>query len=173
MSRRLPLALALLVAACAAQPPAGPGPWTGYQPRTTAHLTGSVAVNPLGYRPRSGVPPQGSVRDVPGYVTNALKAELRRAGAGLDSKRCVLDGTIRDFKVDPAGAEQHYGVDIHYVLTVGRTVEFDQAFGTTFTVARGQSVDRAVDDAIAKNLNFLLKDDWFQTLLVRECSGRA
>ncbi|MGK9234866.1 hypothetical protein KXS07_24165 [Inquilinus limosus] len=172
MPRRLPLALAFLVAACAVQPP-GPGPRTGYQPRTTTHLTGSIAVNPMGYQPRGGVAPQGSVRDVSGYVTNALKAELRRAGAGLNSARCVLDGTIRDFKVDRAGAEEHYGVDIRYVLTVGNTVEFDQAFGTTFTVARGQSVDRAVDDAIAKNLNFLLKDDWFQTLLVRECSGRA
>ncbi|MGF6230119.1 hypothetical protein QFZ27_004074 [Inquilinus ginsengisoli] len=171
MLRRLPLAFALLVAACATQPVSGPR--TGYQPQTTAHLTGAVAVNPMDYRPRSGVAPQGSVRDVPGYVTNALKAELRRAGAGLNSSRCVLDATVRDFKVDRAGAEEHYGVDIHYVLAVGGNVQFDQAFGTTFTVARGQSVDRAVDDAIAKNLNFLLKDDWFATLLLRECSGRA
>ncbi|MFE0754102.1 hypothetical protein ACFW16_09125 [Inquilinus sp. NPDC058860] len=172
MLRRLPLALALLVAACAVQP-AGPGPRTGYQPQTTAHLTGAIAVNPMDYRPRTGVAPQGSVRDVPGYVTNALKAELRRAGAGLNSSRCILDGTIRDFKVDRAGPEEHYGVDIRYVLAVGGNVQFDQAFGTTVTVARGQPVDRAVDDAIAKNLNFLLKDDWFATLLLRECSART
>lgn len=171
MLRRLPLALALLVAACATQPVSAPR--TGYQPQTTAHLTGTIAVNPVDYRPRGGVAPQGSVRDVPGYVTNALKAELRRAGAGLNSSRCILDATIRDFKVDRAGPEEHYGVDIHYVLAVGGNVEFDQAFGTTFTVARGQSVDRAVDAAIAKNLNFLLNDDWFATLLVRECRGRA
>ena len=172
MPRRLPLALALLVAACAAQP--GPqGPRTGYQPQTTAHLTGSVAVNPMGYRPRSGAAPQGSVQDVPGYITGALKAELRRAGARLDSGRCTLDGTIRDFNVERAGAEEHYGIDIRYVLTVGNDIPFDQAIGTTFTVPRGQSVDRAVDAGIAKNLNILLKDDWFQTLLVRECSGRS
>jgi hypothetical protein len=172
MPRPLPLVLALLVAACAAQP-AVQAPRSGYQPQTAVHLTGGVAVNALDYRPRGGIAPQGSVRDVPGYVTGALKAELRRAGARLDSQRCVLDGTIRDFKVDRQGAEEHYGVDIRYVLTVGTGVQFDQAFGTTFTVARGQSIDRAVDSAIAKNINFLLKDDWFQTLLVRECSGRT
>lgn len=172
MPRHLPLTLALLLAACAAQPGAG-GPRQGYQPQTSAHLTGTVAVNALAYRPRSGGAPRGTVRDVPGYVTGALKAELRRAGAGLDSRRCVLDGTIRDFKVEPAGAEEHYGIDIRYVLTVGSGVEFDQAIGTTTTVSRGRSVDRAVDAAIAKNLEILLEDDWFATLLVRQCSGRA
>lgn len=172
MLRRLPIVFALLLAACATQPKA-PAPRQGYQPQTTAHLTGSVAVSGLDYKPRSGTAPRSSVQDVPGYVTAALKAELRRAGAALDSRRCVLTGTIRDFKVDPAGKEEHYGIDIRYVLTVGRDVPFDQAIGTTFTVARGQSVDRAVDDAIAKNLNILLKDDWFATLLVRQCSGRA
>jgi hypothetical protein len=172
MPRRLPLALVLLVAACSTQP-GGLGPRTGYQPQTSAHLTGAVAVNTMNFRPRTGVAPQGSVQDVPGYVTGALKAELRRAGARLDSSRCILDGTIRDFNVQRAGAEEHYGLDIRYVLTVGNDIPFDQAIGTTFTVPRGQSVDQAVDAGIAKNLNILLKDDWFQTLLVRECNGRS
>jgi hypothetical protein len=174
--RLVPMLLAVVVAGCAAEPgaKAPAAPQTSYRAQTDARLTGAIAVDTLRYAQSAGVPPDSAIADVPAYVTSALKAELQRAGVRVGAPKCRLEGVIRNFTTARASAAyRHVYLDIRYVLWIGAVVQFDQAIGSTWTgaVTRGDST--AANAAIAKNLDVLMHDAWFGTLLSRECRAAA
>ena len=153
------LLLSAALAGCQTATPARPVPDT----------VAAVSLEPLDWRPRAGRPPADFGRDVPSAMTAALASALGDAGIGLDGQRCRLEGTVRDFRI----ADGFFHVDVRYVVATAGTVRFDQAIGTYDVVPPGTSTADAADSAMAKNLAVLMSDDWFQTLLRQECTGRA
>ncbi len=152
------LGLAILLAGCQTTPAARPIP---------PGIGGAVTLQPLDYRPRSGPPPAGYGRDVPAAIGAALAQALHEAGIGLDGRHCRLSGTVRDFAVQ----DGLWRVDVRYVLAVGGSVMFDQAIGTWY--APEGAGPATAEAAIAKNLAVLVADDWFRTLVSRDCPRPA
>jgi hypothetical protein len=174
------LTLAAALTGCAA-----PKITLDYNPQSTLELNGAINVGKFDYKRREGIEENqipntalGSglqtAQPISEFFEDAMRKEFRKSGLSLDTKKCLMQGSIEKLLIDDLGFTVDFIVDVDYriVNEQGKNI-FKQRIDTNlsgmskFTVA--QVMLNNLNKMFSDNILKLMKSTEFKQVVDNDC----